>query len=550
MKNPQREALMGKNRRRSAVASGTGLVAAAAMLGATALGLTTSTAAVAAARPAHVTARPAAAASQAMTVSGPQIRLIAGTNQVEVPKFGKQDVYIDPGIWVASLRSAFQIDVSRAVYASHETATQVIRTADGTVNRPLPSWVLAGWNGIRHFIHLTIRNSRGRIIDRSELTFCPDIYELAKATPNSANTSSFPQQCGPGDPFGVGEVWGIARGWAVDALGYQGYRLYLGTYKLTETISPQYLKLFDIPLRAGTATVTVKVVSSKQCGQGCFFGKRAALPAHFVRVAVRPAGAAARSRLPSLPAARILTQAPADAEPDLIPLPSWGISVSNTKKGQSYLAFGATVWIGGNSPLDVEGYRIAGSNTMRAYQYFYKDGKIIGRMRVGTMGFAEYNAWHFQQFAKYALLKKDKKVAVRSHKVGFCIAPTDGVDMLLPHSAWQPSYTGLEGNCGNPSALFVQELLPIGWGDTYFQTVPYQSFDITKIPNGTYYIEIIANPEHLLHETNTANDISLREVIIGGKRGHRTVRVPAWHGIDPENGNGGVGGGPIPLAAS
>jgi hypothetical protein len=31
------------------------------------------------------------------------------------------------------------------------------------------------------------------------------------------------------------------------------------------------------------------------------------------------------------------------------------------------------------------------------------------------------------------------------------------------------------------------------------------------------------------------NDVSLRRVILGGKPGHRTVRVPAWHGIDPEN---------------
>jgi hypothetical protein len=69
--------------------------------------------------------------------------------------------------------------------------------------------------------------------------------------------------------------------------------------------------------------------------------------------------------------------------------------------------------------------------------------------------------------------------------------------------------------------------------------VPYQNFDITHIPNGTYYIEIIANPEHLLYETNRHNDVSLRKIILGGTPGHRTVRVPAWHGIDPENGHGG-----------
>jgi Lysyl oxidase len=182
---------------------------------------------------------------------------------------------------------------------------------------------------------------------------------------------------------------------------------------------------------------------------------------------------------------------------------------------------------------------VAGTNTMLAYQYFYKNGKtLIGRMRVGTMGFSNYNAWHFNQFAQYFLLNKDKKVVVRSRKVGFCIAPSDGVNLLLPHATWVPSYTGIAGNCGDPAALWATEILPIGWGDTYVQTVPYQSFDINKVPNGTYYIEIAANPEHLLHELSTGNDVSLREVIISGTTGHRKVRVPAWHGIDPENGSG------------
>jgi len=80
----------------------------------------------------------------------------------------------------------------------------------------------------------------------------------------------------------------------------------------------------------------------------------------------------------------------------------------------------------------------------------------------------------------------------------------------------------------------VQELMPVGWGDTYFQTVAGQSFDITRVPNGSYYIEVVANPQKVLQESDTSNDVSLREVILGGKPGHRTVRVPAVNGIDPE----------------
>lgn len=80
----------------------------------------------------------------------------------------------------------------------------------------------------------------------------------------------------------------------------------------------------------------------------------------------------------------------------------------------------------------------------------------------------------------------------------------------------------------------MQEYLPIGWGDFYSQLKAGQAFNITNLPDGTYYIEIIANPGHLLHEVTRANDIFLRKVIITGPAGHRHVRVPAWHGIGPE----------------
>ncbi len=485
-------------------------------------------------------ARPAAAAIQ-----GPTLKLIAAQHTITVGKFGKGPVYFDPGIWVASLGGPFQLDVKRASYTQPLTISQAIRTADGTVVRhTLPSKILDSWNGLRHFLHVTIRNHKGTVIAGSNMTFCPDGYQLARTNPGSARTSSYPLQCSAFDPFSLGEVWGIARGWAVDTSQFfTGYKLHLGTYYYTETIGPAYAHLFRIPAKDATVTVKLKVVKSKGCCGpfGCCAG--AHVPAHFVKMSTSRPGAA-HPALPSLPAAPTLKNPPASALPDLIPLPSWGISTMNEKKsGDTYLDFGATVWIAGHAELDVEGFRSNGSTQMQAYQYFWQNGHLIGRARVGTMGFANYNAWHFQQFAQYKLLNAHKKVVVVSKKIGFCIAPTDGIDMLLRHATWQPQYTGIAGNCGSPSALWVQELLPLGWGDTYFQSVPYQSFEVTDLPNGTYYIEIIANPEHLLHEVSSANDISLRKVIIGGTHGHRTVRVPAWHGLDPEH----VPAGPIPV---
>jgi hypothetical protein len=56
--------------------------------------------------------------------------------------------------------------------------------------------------------------------------------------------------------------------------------------------------------------------------------------------------------------------------------------------------------------------------------------------------------------------------------------------------------------------------------------------DFTKIPNGTYYIEVTANPTGLLYESDASNDTQLRMVVLHGRPGHRWVSVPPWEGID------------------
>ena len=110
--------------------------------------------------------------------------------------------------------------------------------------------------------------------------------------------------------------------------------------------------------------------------------------------------------------------------------------------------------------------------------------------------------------------------------------------MTAPGAEWNPYSIGLATACGSRSSIWTREVLPPGWGDTYFQGLPGQSFDITDLPNGTYFISVQANPDGLLLEGSTANNTELREIKLRGKPGHRRVIVPLWHGIDTE-GNGG-----------
>jgi hypothetical protein len=473
---------------------------------------------------------PGLTGAAASTPAGPRIKLIPAQNSITVPRYGRT-VYMDPGIWTASLGAALEFDVQRPDFTSALSLTQLIHLPGGGVQQvPFPDTLIGRIpTQLRRFIQITVASTKGKVLDTAKVGFCPDSYDPQRASLDSPASSPYPSEC-VGDPFPKSLVWGVAKGWAVDPMEQNsvGFRLGLGTYQVTETILSPYTKLLNIAPADATATVKVKVVK----GSGCcgLAGTRA-------RPDRRPARA-----LPTLPAARTLADPPASSLPDLVPLPSWGISVHHIRATKQHPAsdqvdFGATVGISGNGPLDVEGFRSNGSPTMKAYQYFWRNGKVIGRARAGTMGFDTkkgHNHWHFQQFAQYSLLDSAHQLAVPSHKVGFCIAPTDPVDLLQPGAVWQPSFLGFGGQCGSPTALWVQEELPLGWGDTYFQSVAGQSFNITHLPNGTYYIQIQANPEHVLYETDTSNDISLRKVILGGRPGHRTVRVPALNGIDPE----------------
>jgi Lysyl oxidase len=476
---------------------------------------------------------PGSTVAGAANATGPVVKLLVAQRAITVGVHHRH-VFLDPGIWVGSLGSPLEFDVGRQTYSSPITISQVTHTPAGGITRTRwPGSVLDGWNGLADFVHLTVLNSAGKVVATRRATFCPNAFDPARVIPDSPGSSPYPQQCAS-SPFEKGMVWGIQADWAVEPIEFIGLRLSAGTYNVTETISAKYVSLLHIPATDATATVSVKVSNNAPC---CFFGPRRRASARTASRTGQAVSSLAGSRQAVMaPAIPRLARPPQDALPDLVALPSSGIRTSHTRSGLDLLSFGATVWIGGNSPLDVEGFRSDGSPVMPAYQYFWSNGQVIGKARAGTMGFDSrpgHDHWHFQQFAQYQLLTKNKKLAVRSHKQGFCIAPTDPIDLLLLHAEWQPTFD-FGGRCGSPSALWVREMLPVGWGDTYFQSVAGQSFNITHVPNGTYYIEVIANPEKVLYETTTRNDVSLRKVILGGRPGHRTVRVPAFHGIDPE----------------
>ena len=329
----------------------------------------------------------AAPASAAATGPWPALQLIAAQHSITVPEYGGA-AFLDTGVYVASFGAALQLDVQRASYAKPVKVTQVVRLpGGGTRSRPLPSYVLDRTDALRHFMKLTVRNAAGQVVATQRTEFCPNVYDPQRATPDSPATSPYPTSCAV-DPFPKSLVLGLQKGWAADPFEFGApLRLAVGSYRVTASITREYTRLLHITAAHARVTVKVKVVT----GSGCC-GARSALPA-------RPQDGV----LPRLPNVPDLAHPPAAALPDLVPLPSWGISTSHTKAAKNrvaadHLNFGATVSVGGSSPLDVEGFRSHGSPIMKAYQYYWRNGRVVGRTRAGTMGFDRkkgHNHWHF-----------------------------------------------------------------------------------------------------------------------------------------------------------
>ncbi len=448
----------------------------------------------------------------------PSLGLVVANSHIVVQRAGKGPVQLDPGVFVTALGGSVELRIARPDYDTPVGIDQ-LNASNGRVIRSLPPGVLDGWYGLKDFLHTQLTNASGKILVDQTTTFCPNGYDRQRVNDTGPMQPSYPDFCSA-NPFTKGMIWGIDRGWAVNPFNYYFYGLRLsgpdGVYHLTVSIGSDYATLFGIPSSEATANVDITLQTVGP------------------RVGRRPR-AARQARTTAVPTnthpnARIL--------PDIAALPAWGISIDQ-QGNKTYLDFGATAWNGGPQPLVVEGFRRPNTDLMDAYEYFYRNGRPVARAPVGTFMYDSrlgHEHWHFEQFANYALLDATRSQSLRSNKTGFCIAPTDAIDLAARGADWHPYNAGLFSACGSSGAIWTREALPAGWGDTYYQALPGQSFNITNLPNGTYYIRVTVNPLGALYETNGSDNVQLRQVILRGKPGHRRVTVPPWHGIDTEGG--------------
>ncbi|MDF2966271.1 MAG: hypothetical protein K0Q93_49 [Nocardioidaceae bacterium] len=465
------------------------------------------------------------AGAHAAAAERPTLSLRAAADKVVGERYGSA-TYVDLGTHLVAGEVPFEVRTTRhPSYRRPVEAVLVVGEADSASNGetddvPLAPSMVDSFRGMQDFVRLRVRNSDGRKLVDSTRNYCVP-GKGVRTEPGAPDTSPYPEFLGcPSHPFTLGSVMGIQAGWGSPVLGPYGIRLRvpLGRYAVTVAVTKPYRALLGMSRATAVQTLRLRVVpGDEECREGLGRGCRVQETAERPAPAYRPDGREPASDVAAPDGTPL---------PDLRSLPSTGISV----RGGHYLAFGATVWNAGPSPLVVDGFRRADEDVMDSYQYFYGiDGEPAGHARVGTMVWDPRQGhvhWHFKDFARYRLLDAGGSAVVRSKKEAFCLAATDAVDYTVPGANWEPWNTDLETACGGSGSLAVREVLDAGSGDTYGQYRPGQSFNLDGLPDGRYFISVEANPRHSLHEADLTNNDALRRVRIGtAPDGDRTVRV-------------------------
>src|SRR4051794_2688010 len=202
-------------------------------------------------------------------------------------------------------------------------------------------------------------------------------------------------------------------------------------------------------------------------------------------------------------------QGPAINYPDLsVIMPVGQVSIVGSGPSRQ-LQYTHDTFNGGSGPLVIQPEYNPATGLYQGTQYLYSFSggtwTLVRQVPVAGSFFfhAEHGHFHFP-FASYGLyaVAADGGVGapvVLSEKVGFCINDSFMFDPSLPNAG----ALGNLGRCQDPTSL---RGLNIGAVDEYDQTDPGQSISLANVPDGTYWLRALADPNNFLAESDKSNN--------------------------------------------
>jgi len=206
--------------------------------------------------------------------------------------------------------------------------------------------------------------------------------------------------------------------------------------------------------------------------------------------------------------------------PDLSDIiPAGKMSIAGTGNNRVF-QYTHDTFNGGPGPLVIQPTYNPASGTYQGTQYIYSFSQQTGWTLTQQLPVAgafifdpQHGHFHFP-FTTYGLYTVASNggpgtPVATSGKVSFCINDSFIYDPNLPNAG----ALGNLGSCSDPTSL---RGLDIGAVDEYDQTDEGQSISLAAVPDGTYWLRAVVDPNNFLFESDKTNNETDVELIITG----------------------------------
>jgi subtilisin-like proprotein convertase family protein len=239
----------------------------------------------------------------------------------------------------------------------------------------------------------------------------------------------------------------------------------------------------------------------------------------------KTAGAPAAARATPRP---LLPDLKPIADEDLGYMHGWELD-QTTFPGNTILRLSTAIANLGAGAMEIRGTTAHADGTQDVVQRIYNsDGSYSERLAGIFRYHPLHEHVHFDGFAVYNLRPRlhgggAGPVLRGGSKTSFCLMDVVEYDLGLPGAPTDQVYA----ECATYQGVSV------GWNDLYVKSLPDQWIDVTGLDDARYWLEVVADPENLLAETDETNNTTRIGVDL-----HIPRAVIAGRVYDDRNGNG------------
>jgi Ca2+-binding RTX toxin-like protein len=178
----------------------------------------------------------------------------------------------------------------------------------------------------------------------------------------------------------------------------------------------------------------------------------------------------------------------------------------------------------GTGALELRGGEIAGEIQEVYQRIFDTDGSYTDVLAGTFIHHIEHDHIHFEEFAEFRLRTVTSgggvgDVVAAGDKVSFCLIDVERYDASGPAT---PQYL----SCGQNQGISP------GWADVYTRGLPGQSIEITDVPDGEYWLEVVADPLNHIIEADETNNVTRIKISLVRPIGSDPIPPDTFEGND------------------